>query len=55
MSAANTVCPSEAHARLKTDSQFPKLAYVGVQVLGDVVLELRNCSCGSTLCREVKK
>ncbi len=49
-----TVCAQAAHELQKRPSRFPKLALVGHQSLGDLVLELRNCGCGSTLAKEVK-
>lgn len=48
-------CPQEVHEQRKRESQFPRLAYVGIQKLGDIELELRNCECGSTLAREVRR
>jgi hypothetical protein len=50
------------HAALKkaSDGSWEALDFVGVQILAigterfaDFDLELRNCPCGSTLCRRV--
>ncbi len=47
------MCSPSSHERLKRDSQWPKLPLLGVQRLGDMVLELRNCeACHSTLAVE---
>lgn len=47
-------CESD-HEGLKLPESWSGLAYVGVQVLGDVKLEMRNCECGSTLCVELEE
>lgn len=55
-----TTCTTEFHAALKLDAtRWALLSYVGVQVIEadddepEERLELRNCACGSTLCRRV--
>jgi len=48
-------CTQADHERRKRESQFPKLSFVGIQDLGGVLLELRNCPCGSTLAKEAKR
>lgn len=56
------VCTIESHNALKSDdAAWSSLHYVGVQrVRADstgpaYALELRNCRCQSTLCRELKE
>lgn len=55
------VCPQEVHAAIKRDdSAWSACKYIGVQVVPaddtgpEERLELRNCRCGSTLCRVIK-
>lgn len=47
------MCSQSDHIRMKRPSQFPKLAYVGIQWFGsrrEDAFELRNCGkCLSTL------
>lgn len=52
---------TEFHESLKRDlSQWNCLMFIGNQVIDawedepEEVLEMRNCSCGSTLCRKIK-
>lgn len=50
----NRRCSPSGHEELKrSDSEFPKLPHIGTAPLGDVILEYRNCVCGSTLVRVV--
>lgn len=52
-------CTPTSHEQLKRDdTAWSALAYVGRQLYYDdrdlpAYLELRNCKCGSTLCRQV--
>jgi hypothetical protein len=54
----NTVCSNEQHAAMKTDDAiWYSLEPIGMQEIEAFedepaeVLEMRNCACGSTLCR----
>src|SRR5262245_10504586 len=51
MSDVRAACTSEQHEALKVDPAFRTRAeYIGVQVAGDLRIELRQCPlCGSTL------
>jgi hypothetical protein len=63
MTNANSTTPPDCspatHDRLKRPSSWSELAYIGTQHVeaeGDepaVTLELRNCSCGSTIAVEL--
>jgi hypothetical protein len=55
-----TTCTTEFHAALKNDATaWALLTYVGVQVFEadetdpEERLEMRNCRCGSTLCKQI--
>lgn len=53
------VCAPEVHDRLRRDSDaWALLPIVGTMKTydeADTVLDLRNCKCGSTIAREVKR
>ncbi len=47
-------CTDEGHERVKWTARWAELVPVGVMDDGDGgKLELRNCTCGSTLCKPV--
>lgn len=51
-------CTHVSHEAVKSSAQWASLEYVGVQPDtdddgNDATLELRNCSCGSTLAKQV--
>lgn len=58
----NETCSTETHQAIKLDSvRWLALAFVGFQVIEayeddpEERLELRNCTCGSTLCKLVSE
>lgn len=46
-------CTRESHEAAKLDpDSWESMIYIGIQVTGlEYDLELRNCKCGSTLCK----
>lgn len=57
-----TPCSAEIHEAMKLDAAvWPTLKFIGVQILDafedepEERLELRNCACGSTLCKSSAK
>jgi len=57
---SETAHDGACHAKIKTDrKQWRALTLVGIQrYVGanqDVIVELRNCTCGSTLGRRVRR
>jgi len=50
---AKQVCSPEVHEQLKLPAAWNQLKFVGVADLGGMLIEHRNCECGSTLCVEV--
>lgn len=53
------VCPESVHEAMKSSPEWSLLKPIGMQIIeerddGKVeALEMRNCQCGSTLCKEV--
>ncbi len=55
-SERSVVCTISEHARLKESDAWETLPFVGIQrspAPSIPSLEMRNCQCGSTLCKEV--
>lgn len=48
-------CTPESHNAIKADPQaWSLLKPIGVMVIDDTeALEMRNCACGSTLCKSI--
>lgn len=53
------VCPESVHEAMKVSPEWLLLKFIGTQIIeerddGKVeALEMRNCRCQSTLCKEV--